>query len=58
MLSAKKKSVQKIYGLTRGLAVGSVWARGISGKAVGSIPVVGIPFKVAFAKAMTWRLGA
>ncbi len=27
-------------------------------KMVGSVPVVGIPFNVAFAKALTWRLGA
>lgn len=27
-------------------------------KLVGSIPIVGIPFNIAFAKALTWRLGA
>ena len=27
-------------------------------KAVGSIPIIGIPFNIAFAKALTWRLGA
>jgi hypothetical protein len=27
-------------------------------KVVGSIPIVGIPFNIAFAKALTWRLGA
>jgi hypothetical protein len=27
-------------------------------KAVGSIPIIGIPFNIAFGKALTWRLGA
>lgn len=27
-------------------------------KLVGSIPIVGIPFNIAFGKALTWRLGA
>jgi hypothetical protein len=27
-------------------------------KVVGSIPIVGIPFNIAFAKALAWRLGA
>jgi hypothetical protein len=27
-------------------------------KVVGSIPIIGIPFNIAFAKALTWRLGA
>lgn len=27
-------------------------------KAIGSVPIVGIPFNVAFAKALSWRLGA
>ena len=27
-------------------------------KVVGSIPVIGIPFNIAFGKALTWRLGA
>jgi len=27
-------------------------------KAIGSIPLIGIPFNIAFAKALTWRLGA
>jgi hypothetical protein len=27
-------------------------------KIVGSIPIIGVPFNIAFAKALTWRLGA
>ncbi|WP_214405900.1 hypothetical protein [Pseudonocardia lacus] len=27
-------------------------------KAIGSIPIIGIPFNIAFGKALTWRLGA
>ena len=27
-------------------------------KMIGSIPIIGIPFNIAFAKALTWRLGA
>lgn len=27
-------------------------------KAVGSIPIIGIPFNIAFGKALSWRLGA
>ena len=27
-------------------------------KVVGSIPIIGVPFNVVFAKALTWRLGA
>lgn len=27
-------------------------------KAIGSIPIIGIPFDIAFGKALTWRLGA
>ncbi|MGY1618143.1 hypothetical protein ACI797_15495 [Geodermatophilus sp. SYSU D00691] len=27
-------------------------------KVIGSIPIIGVPFNIAFAKALTWRLGA
>jgi hypothetical protein len=60
--------IRRVYGrgaITRQAAqdylkpnIGFIVADLVWDKAVGSIPIIGIPFNIAFGKALTWRLGA